>query len=243
MLKPLTVCITADCGEFLERWEHQTTWPALRETCMQVRKQRLEPDMKQWTGSKLRKQYIKAVYCHPAYSTSVQISVQFSRSVVSDSLWPHGLQHVSPPCPSPTPRAFSNSCPLSWWSHPIVSSSVVPFFSCRQSLPASGSFPMSQFHQVAKVLDFQLQHQFFMWNAGLDESRGRIKIAGRNTNSLKYADTTLVAESEQQLKCLLMRVKEESEKTGINLNIKKTKIMASGSIISCQIDGGKKWNQ
>ena len=102
---------------------------------------------------------------------------------------------------------------------------------------------MSQFHQVAKVLDFQLQHQFFMWNAGLDESRGRIKIAGRNTNSLKYADTTLVAESEQQLKCLLMRVKEESEKAGINLNIKKTKIMASGSIISCQIDGGKKWKQ
>ena len=72
-------------------------------------------------------------------------SVQFSCSVVSDSLWPHGLQHTRPPCPSPTPRARSNSCPSSWWCHPTISFSVVPFFSCPQSFPASGSFPMSQF--------------------------------------------------------------------------------------------------
>ena len=71
-------------------------------------------------------------------------SVQFSRSVVSDSLRPHDSQHARPLCPSPTPGVYSNSCPLSWWCHPAISSSVVPFSSCPQSLPSSGSFPMSQ---------------------------------------------------------------------------------------------------
>ena len=71
-------------------------------------------------------------------------SVQFSRSVVSDSLWPHGLQHSRPPCPSPTPRAYPNSCPLSWWCHPNISSSVIPFSSCPQSFPDSVSFQMNQ---------------------------------------------------------------------------------------------------
>ena len=71
-------------------------------------------------------------------------SVQFNCSVMSDSLQPHGLQHTRLPCPSPNPRACSNSCPLSWWCHPTISSSVVPFSSCPQSLPASESFPMSQ---------------------------------------------------------------------------------------------------
>ena len=61
-----------------------------------------------------------------------------------DSLQPHELQNARPPCPSPTPGVYSNSCPLSWWCHPAISSSVVPFSSCPQSLPASGSFPMSQ---------------------------------------------------------------------------------------------------
>ena len=70
--------------------------------------------------------------------------VQFSRSVVSDSLWPHEPQHARPPCPSPTPGVYSNLYLSSWWCHPAISSSVVPFFSCPQSLPASGSFPMSQ---------------------------------------------------------------------------------------------------
>ena len=70
-------------------------------------------------------------------------SVQFSHSVVSNSLWPHGLQHTRPPCPSPTPGVYSNSCPLSQWCHPTRSSSVIPFSSRLQSLPASGSFPMS----------------------------------------------------------------------------------------------------
>ena len=89
-------------------------------------------------------------------------SVQFSHSIVSDSSQPHGLQHARPPCPSPTPRVYSNSCPLSQWCHPTVSSSVIPF-SCLQSFPASGSFPMSSLHQVANVLEFQLQHQSFQW--------------------------------------------------------------------------------
>ena len=69
MLKPLTLWITTNCGKFLKGWEHQTTWPASWETCMQVKKQRLEPDIEQQTGSKVGKEYIKAVYCHPAYLT------------------------------------------------------------------------------------------------------------------------------------------------------------------------------
>ena len=71
-------------------------------------------------------------------------SVQFSRSVVSDSLRPHESQHARPPCPSPTPGVHSDSRPSSQWCHPAISSSVVPFSSCPQSLPASESFPMSQ---------------------------------------------------------------------------------------------------
>ena len=71
-------------------------------------------------------------------------SVQFSRSVASDSLRPHELQHARPPCPSPTPGVYSNSCPSSQWCHPAISSSVIPFFSRPQSLPGSGSFPVSQ---------------------------------------------------------------------------------------------------
>ena len=72
-------------------------------------------------------------------------SVQFSRSVMSDSLQPHGLQHARLPCPSPTPRACSKSCPSSRWCHPTISSSVIPFSSCPQSFPASGSFPIIPF--------------------------------------------------------------------------------------------------
>ena len=75
----------------------------------------------------------------------IRSSVQFSHSVMSNSLWPHGLQHARPPCPSPTPGVYSNSCSSSWWCHPTISSSVVTFFSCLQSFPASGSLPVSQF--------------------------------------------------------------------------------------------------
>ena len=71
-------------------------------------------------------------------------SVQFSHSVMSDSLRPHESQHARPPCPSPAPGAYSYSCPSSWWCHSTISFSIVPFSSCPQSCPASGSFPMSQ---------------------------------------------------------------------------------------------------
>ena len=96
---------------------------------------------------------------HPQFS-----SVQFSRSVMSDSLRPHELQHTRPPCPSPTPGVHPNPCPFSQWCHPTISSSVIPFSSCPQSFPASGSFKwVHSLHQVAKILEFQLQHQSFQW--------------------------------------------------------------------------------
>ena len=83
---------------------------------------------------------------------------------MSDSLWPHGLQHARLPCPSLTPRVCSNSCPFSQWCHPTISSSVAPFSFCPQSFPASGSLPVSQLlHLVAKGLELQLQHQPFQW--------------------------------------------------------------------------------
>ena len=94
----------------------------------------------------------------------IHCSVQFSCSVVSDSLPPHGLQHARLPCPSPTPGACSNSCPLSQWCHPTISSSVVSFSSCLQSFQHQGIFQwVSSSHQVAKVLEFQLQDQSFQW--------------------------------------------------------------------------------
>ena len=118
---------------------------------MQVKKQQLGPAIEQQTGSKLGKEYVKVVYCHPTYLTYMQS---------------------------------------------------------------------------------------IMRNAGLDEAQAGIKIAGRNINNLRYADdTTLMAESEEELKSLLVKVKEESEKTGLKLNIQKTKIMASGPITAWQIDG------
>ena len=79
------------------------------------------------------------------YGETLFSSVQFSLSVVSDCLWPHGLQHARPCCPSTNSGACSNSSPSSWWCHPTFSSSVVPFSSCLQSFPLSGSFPVSQF--------------------------------------------------------------------------------------------------
>ena len=87
---------------------------------------------------------------------------------MSNSLWPHGLQHASLPCPLPTPRACSNSCPLSQWCHPTILSSVIPFSSCLQSFPVSGSFPMSQFfisggqsiEALASVLPMNIQYWY-----------------------------------------------------------------------------------
>ena len=90
----------------------------------------------------LLKQYVFIIENLDKYQFS---SVQFSHSVLSNSLQPHELQHARPPCPSSTPRVHSDSRPLSQWCHPAISSSVVPYSSCLQSFPASASFPMSQF--------------------------------------------------------------------------------------------------
>ena len=114
---------------------------------------------------------------------------QFSHSAMSDSLWPHGLQHASPLCPSPTTRVYSNSCPLSWWDHPTISSSVVPSSSCPQSFPASGSFPMSKLFASdgqsigasasSSVLSTNIQDWFTLGLTGLIslQSKGLSKVS------------------------------------------------------------------
>ena len=87
-------------------------------------------------------------FCESLYTIgnlqNIWYSVQFSLSVVSNSLWPHEPQHARPPCPSPSAGVYPNPCPLSWWRHSTISSSILPFSSCSQSFPASGSFQMSQ---------------------------------------------------------------------------------------------------
>ena len=126
-------------------------------------------------------------------SLSKALSVQFIHSVVSDSLWPHGLQHGRLPCPSPTPRAYSNSCLLSWWCHPTISSFVVPFSSRLQSFPASGSFPVSQFFALggqsigvsasASVLPMNIQDWFPLgWNGWITlQSKGLSRVFSYTT--------------------------------------------------------------
>ena len=142
-----------NCEKFFKRWEYQTTWPASWEICMKVKKQQLELDMEQQTGSKSGKEYIH------------------------------------------------QGC--------ILSSGL-----------------------------FNLYAEYIIWTARLEEAQAGIKSARRNINNLRYADDiTLMAESEEELKSLLMKVKEESEKVGLKLNIQKTKIMASSSITSWKIDG------
>ena len=102
-------------------------------------------------------------------SPSVQFSSVRSHSRVSDSLRPHELQHARPSCPSPTPRVHSDSRPSSQWCHPAISSSVIPFSSYPQSLPASGSFQrVNSFHEVATALEFQLQHHSFQRTPKVD---------------------------------------------------------------------------
>ena len=119
--------------------------------------------------------------------------VQFSHSFVSDSLWPHELQHTRPPCPSPTPGVYSNSCPLSQWCHPTISSSVFPFSSSLQSFPASGSFPVSQFFSSggqsigvsasASVLPVNIQDWFLLeWIGWISlQSKGLSRIFSNTT--------------------------------------------------------------
>ena len=108
----------------------------------------------------LRRQRHLCSECKTKLQTKGTNGLQFSHSVMSNSLRPHGLQHAKPPCLSSTPRAYSNSCPLSRWCHPAISSFVIPFNLSQHR----GLFQWaSSSHQVAKVLEFQLQHQLFQW--------------------------------------------------------------------------------
>ena len=130
---------------------------------------------------------------HMLRTASLDGLVQFSCSVVSDSLRPHGLQHARPSCPSPTPGAYSNSCPLSRWCHPTISSSVVPLSSCLQSFPASRSFPMSQFFASGgqsigvsasvKVLPMNIQDWFPLgWTGWISlQSKGLARVFSNTT--------------------------------------------------------------
>ena len=105
----------------------------------------------------------------PGKPIDIISSVQFSRSVVSDSLQPHELQHTRPPCLSPTPGVYPNSCPLSQWCHPAISFSVIPFSSCSNPSQHQGLFQwVNSSHEVAKVLEFQLQQQSFQWTPRTD---------------------------------------------------------------------------
>ena len=126
--KPTYFCFI-DYAKAFDCVDHNKLWKILKEMgiCMQVRKQQLELDMEQQTGSKLGKEYVKAVYRHPAYLTNMESSVQFSRSVVSDSLQPQGLQHARPPCPS-----------LS-----SLSQSLLKLMSIESVMPSNLSHPLS----------------------------------------------------------------------------------------------------
>ena len=130
---------------------------------------------------------------HSQSVTRFWLSVRFSHSVVSDSWWPHGLQHARLPCPSPTPRDCLNSYPWSHWCHPTISSSVIPLSSCLQSFPASGSFPVSQFltsggqsievSASASVLPMNIQDWFPLGWTGLIslQSKGLSRVFSNTT--------------------------------------------------------------
>ena len=122
------------------------------------------------------------------------LSAQFSCSVVSNSLRPHGLQHTTLPCPPPSPGVYSHSRASSWWRHPTISSSVVPFSSCRSSFPASQSFPMSQLFTSGgqKVLELQFQHQSFQWLFRVDSPlrwTGRVSLQSKGLSGV-FSNTT-----------------------------------------------------
>ena len=144
-------------------------------------------------------------------------SVQFSHSIVSDSLWPHELQHARPPCPSPTPGVHPNSCPLSRWCHPDISSSVIPFSSCPQSLPASESFPMSQLFAwggqstgvsaLASVLPKNTQDWSLKWTSWISlQSKGLSRLFS-NTRVQKHQcfGTQLSSQSNSHIHTWLMK--------------------------------------
>ena len=139
-------------------------------------------------------------------------SVQFSHSVMSSSLWPHGLQHAMFSCPSPTPGAYSNSCPSSQWCHPAISSSGVPFTSCLQSFPESGSFPMSQFFASGdqsigasasaspSVLPMNIQDWFPLGLTGLisSQSKGLSRVFSNTTVQILWCSAFFIVQLSHQ---------------------------------------------
>ena len=151
-----------------------------------------------------------ALQCRVSFCcTTNWTSSQFSCPVVSDSLQPHGLQHARPACPSPTPEVYSNSCPLSRWCHPTISSSVDPFSSCLQSCPASGSFPMSHFFTSggqsigvsASVLPMNIQDWFpsgwtgwiSLLSKGLSRAFSNTTVQKHQFFSAQFYDLTLTS--------------------------------------------------
>ena len=140
-----------------------------------------------------------------------QMFIQFSCSVVSDSLRPHESQHASPPCPSPTPRAYPNSCPLSPWCHSAISSSVIPFSSCFQFLPASGSFPMSQLFAwggqsigvsaLASVLPMNTQDWSPLeWTDWISfQSKGLTRVSNTTVQKHQFFSTQLSSQSNSHI--------------------------------------------
>ena len=178
---------------------------------MPVKKQQLEPDMEQWTGSKLGKEYIKAVFCHLACLTFTQSSDQFSSVAQSCPTLCDPMNRSTPGLP------VHHQLPGFTQIHVHrVSDAIQP------SHPLSSPYPPAPNPSQDQNLS-----NYIMQNARLDDAQTGIKIAGRNINNLRYADdTTLTAESKEELKSLLMKVKEESEKVGLKL-----------PITSWQIDG------
>ena len=151
-------------------------------------------------------------FVYRKYSLGLCSSIQFSPSVVSNSLWPHGLQNARLPCPLPTPRAYSNSSPLSRWCHPTISSSVLPFSSCLQSFPASGSFPMSQLFawdgqstgvsDLASVLPMNTQDWFPLgWTGWTSlKSKGLSRVFSNTTvQKHQFFSTQLSSQSKSHI--------------------------------------------
>ena len=212
MLKPLTVWITTNCGNFLNRWEYQTTWSASWEICVQVRKQQLKPDMKQCV-------------------------CVLSHSVVSDSCDPTDCS-----LPGSSVHGILQARTLEWVAVSFCRGSSQPRNQTWVSYIAGRLFTNWATKEAHEMMDwfkigkgvwkgyilspclFNLYVEYIIWSAGLEEQQAGIRIAGRNINNLRYAnDTMLMAESEE-LKILLMKVKEETEKAGLKLSIQKMKI-------------------
>ena len=212
-LKSLSVWITTNYGKFFKRWAPYL--PPEKSVCRS--RSKLEPDMAQWTGSQLGKEFVKVVYCHPAYLIYMQ-----STLCKLPGWMKHKLESRLPGETSITILRFIFSFSITSWQIDVETMETVrDFIFSASKITADGDCSH-------KLKD----------HCSLEETQAGIKIAGRNINNLRYADdTTLMAESEEELKSLLMKVKEESEKVGLKLIIQKTKIMASGRITSWQIDG------